>query len=41
MEIVGEYGMNYEDVFEIIENVFNKGVLEGYFKKFEKKKNLG
>ena len=38
MEIAGEYGMNYEDAFEIIENASNKGVLEGYFKK---KKNLG
>ena len=35
------YGMNYEDAFEIIENASNKGVLEGYFKKLEKKKNLG
>ena len=41
MEIAGEYGMNYEDAFEIIENASNKGVLEGYFKKLEKKKNLG
>ncbi|HGM3507586.1 TPA: CD1290 family small acid-soluble spore protein [Clostridioides difficile] len=38
MEIAGEYGMNYEDAFEIIENASNKGVLEGYFKKLEKKK---
>lgn len=41
MEIAGEYGMNYEDAFDIIENASNKGILEGYFKKLEKKKNLG
>lgn len=41
MEIAADYGMNYEDAFEIIENAQSNGVLTNYFKKLENKKTLG
>lgn len=41
MEIAGDYGMNYEDAFEIIENASTNGVLANHFKKLEIKKKLG
>ncbi|RDY28834.1 spore protein [Romboutsia weinsteinii] len=41
MEIAGDYGMNYEDAFEIIENASTNGVLANHFKKLETKKKLG
>lgn len=41
MEIAADYGMNYEDAFDIIENAQNQGALAGYFKKLEEKRNLG
>lgn len=41
MEIAGEYGMDYRDAFEIIENATSNGVLCHHFKRLENKKNLG
>ena len=37
-EIAADYGMNYEDVFDVIENAKSNGVLSKYFKELETKK---
>lgn len=39
-EIAADYGMNQEDVFEIIENAKSNGVLSSYFANLENKKNI-
>jgi ribonuclease P/MRP protein subunit POP5 len=39
MEIAADYGMNYEDAFDIIENAHNDGALASHFKNLENKKN--
>lgn len=39
-EIAADYGMNYEDVFDIIENAKSNGVLSNYFINLENKRNL-
>ena len=37
-EIAADYGMDYEYVFDVIENAKSNGVLSGYFKKLETKR---
>ena len=39
MEIAADYGMDYEDAFDIIENAHNDGALASHFKNLENKKN--
>lgn len=39
MEIAADYGMDYEDAFDIIENAHNDGGLASHFKNLENKKN--
>ena len=39
-EIAADYGMNHEDVFDIIENAKSNGVLSNYFINLENKRNL-
>lgn len=41
MEIAADYGMDYEDAFDIMENASNNGALSDYFKKLEYKKQIG
>ncbi len=38
-EIAADYGMNQEDVFDIIENAKSNGVLSRYFSELENKKD--
>lgn len=39
MEVAADYGMDYEDAFEIIENAQSNGALSHHFKKLEDKRN--
>ena len=39
-EIAADYGMNHEDVFDIIENAKSNGVLSNYFINLENKRDL-
>lgn len=39
-EMAVDYGMSYEDVFNIIENAKSNGILSNYFEKLELKRNL-
>lgn len=39
MEVAADYGMDYEDAFDIIENAYNNGALSHHFKKLENRKN--
>ena len=39
MEVAADYGMHYEDAFNIIENAHNNGALSHHFKKLEEKRN--
>lgn len=39
MEVAADYGMNYEDAFDIIENAHSNGSLSQHFKKLENRKN--
>ena len=39
-EIAADYGMNHEDVFDVIENAKSDGVLSAYFTKLESKRDL-
>lgn len=39
MEVAADYGMHYEDAFDIIENAHSDGSLSNYFKKLESRKN--
>ncbi|MEF9991959.1 MAG: CD1290 family small acid-soluble spore protein [Romboutsia sp.] len=41
MEIAADYGMDYEDAFDIIENAHNNGGLSDHFKKLQNKKKIG
>lgn len=40
MEIAADYGMSFDDVFDIIENAQSQGSLSSHFKKLEEKKNI-
>ncbi len=35
MEIAADYGMNYEDIFDIIESAQNNSLLSSYFNNFQ------
>ncbi|MGL4911473.1 MAG: CD1290 family small acid-soluble spore protein [Romboutsia sp.] len=39
MEVAADYGMHYEDAFDIIENAHNHGALSHHFKKLEEKRD--
>ena len=39
MEVAADYGMDYEDAFEIIENAHSNGALSHHLKKLEDKRN--
>lgn len=40
MEIAADYEMSFDDVFDIIENAQNDGLLSSHLKKLEEKKNI-
>lgn len=39
MEVAADYGMHYEDAFDIIENAHNNGALFNHFRKLEEKRD--
>ena len=39
MEVAADYGMDYEEAFDIIENAHSNGALSHHFKKLEDRKN--
>lgn len=41
MEIAADYGMDYENAFDIIENARSNGLLFQHFKNLEDKKKMG
>jgi len=39
MEVAADYGMDYEEAFDIIENAHSNGALSHHFKKLENRRN--
>lgn len=40
IEMAADYGMNHEDVFDVIENAKSNGLLSNYFSGLESKREI-